>query len=233
MPAFDEEEEDRTFVQRHKALCIAAVLLIAGVGAFVSTRLAPHQSLVTPAEVRPITWIPVPTPAPKSTPEPTPIAKATPETTPVGKLIVDTIPKTVIPVRTPTGAPGPIHTGIGGPSGNPDLGLGPGNDGPGGPGNGDGPYGSKYGSYLSQVQQRVADALRSNPHTRKSSMNVIVRIWPDATGRITRTTISGAAIDAALRNALQNGVLAGLQLSEPPPADMPLPIVMRLSVQRP
>ena len=49
---------------------------------------------------------------------------------------------------------------------------------------------------------------------------VIVAAWPDILG------------DPALA-ALQDEVLVGLQLSDPPPADMPLPIVMRLSAQRP
>ena len=36
----------------------------------------------------------------------------------------------------------------------------------------------------------------------------------------------------ALDDAIKNGVLTGLQLQEPPPAGMKLPIVLRLTAQR-
>jgi len=60
-----------------------------------------------------------------------------------------------------------------------------------------------------------------------------VRIWPDNTGRITRATLASSTGDAALDAALRDDVLSGLQLSEPPPADMPLPIVMQLTAKKP
>ena len=64
-------------------------------------------------------------------------------------------------------------------------------------------------------------------------MNIVVRIWPDSTGRVVKAHIAGSTGDLALDKALQNDILTGLQLADPPPADMPLPIVMRLSAQRP
>jgi hypothetical protein len=64
-------------------------------------------------------------------------------------------------------------------------------------------------------------------------MNVIVRIWPDTTGKIVKVRVSGDAADPSLVDSLQNQILAGLQLDDPPPADMPLPIVMRLTAKRP
>jgi hypothetical protein len=36
-----------------------------------------------------------------------------------------------------------------------------------------------------------------------------------------------------MESAIKNEVMAGLQLREPPPKDMPLPIVLRLTAQRP
>jgi hypothetical protein len=112
-----------------------------------------------------------------------------------------------------------------------DLDLGSGSGGGGGYGSGGG-GGTKYGWYASEVQTKIADAVRSNAKTRKGTMNFIVRIWPDATGRITRVRVSGSG-DPTLQAALQDEVLNGLQLGDAPPADMPLPIVMRLTGQRP
>ena len=80
----------------------------------------------------------------------------------------------------------------------------------------------------------IADALPDNPRTRKASMSIIVRIWPDSTGRITKVRVWPAR--PAIRRSMppsQNDVFTGLQLSDPPPADMPLPIVMRVSARRP
>jgi outer membrane biosynthesis protein TonB len=136
------------------------------------------------------------------------------------------------PPKEKPDAPAPLGTSITGPGGGPDLGLGSGLGGGGGYGSGGG-GGSKYGWYASQVQSRIADALRSNPRTRTARMNVIIRIWPDSTGRITKARIAGTTGDGSLDATIQNDILTGMQLSDPPPADMPLPIVMRVSAQRP
>jgi outer membrane biosynthesis protein TonB len=130
-------------------------------------------------------------------------------------------------------APAPLGTGITGPGGGPDFGLGHGLGGGGGFGSGGGGGGSKYGWYASEVQTRIADALRNNPRTRSASMNIVIRIWPDSTGRITKVRIAGTTGDPSLDSTLQNDILTGLQLSDPPPSDMPMPIVMHVSARRP
>jgi hypothetical protein len=74
----------------------------------------------------------------------------------------------------------------------------------------------------------VNEALRKTPLTRQAAFNLKVRIWPDLTGRVTRAKLNGTTHDAKLDAAIRE-VLTGLQLSEPPPPGMPVPIVMRLS----
>src|SRR5581483_1215174 len=123
-------------------------------------------------------------------------------------------------------------TGIKG-DGNDAFGLsGKGGLGIGG-GNGSGHSASRWGWYAAQVQSRISDALRANRRTRNASLRVEVRVWPDATGRITRASLSGSSGDPAVDAAIKNEVLTGLQLSEPPPQGMPIPIVMRLTARRP
>jgi hypothetical protein len=119
-------------------------------------------------------------------------------------------------------------------------GDGPGMAGLGGSGNGGGLFGgkgggggSKFGWYAGQVQTRVAEALRQNSHTKSASMKIQVRIWADSTGRITKAKLDGTTGDPKLDTAIQNEVLTGLQLQQPPPADMRMPIVMRLTARRP
>jgi protein TonB len=107
-------------------------------------------------------------------------------------------------------------------------GVGNGAGGIGGGGRG----GSKYGWYASQVQSSISDALRRNGKTKSAKFSVQARIWADSSGRVVRATISGSSGDAAVDAALKNDVLTGLQLKEAPPADMPMPIVMRLTAKR-
>jgi hypothetical protein len=75
--------------------------------------------------------------------------------------------------------------------------------------------------------------LRQNSKTRDARLKLRVRIWSDTSGRITRSELSGSSGDASVDTAIQNEVLTGLQLQEPPPADMPMPIVMLIDEQRP
>lgn len=92
---------------------------------------------------------------------------------------------------------------------------------------------TKWGWYASQVQGRVSEALRGNARTRAASGRVEVRIWADTTGRITRAKLTGTTGDAAVDRAIENDVLTGLRLNEPPPDGMPMPIVMRVTARRP
>ena len=92
---------------------------------------------------------------------------------------------------------------------------------------------SPFGWYAAQVQATIADALRNNRRTRNADLRVKVRVWPDATGRITRVKLTGSSGDLAMDEAIKSEILSGLQLQEPPPAGMPLPIVMRLTARRP
>jgi outer membrane biosynthesis protein TonB len=121
-----------------------------------------------------------------------------------------------------TGAGGPDAFGLSGNRGGGSVGVG-GNRG----------SGSRYGWYAAQVQSTIADALRKNPRTREANFRIEVRVWPDLTGRITRATLAGTSGDPAVDAAIKADVLTGLQLKEPPPAGLPLPIVMRLTARRP
>lgn len=93
--------------------------------------------------------------------------------------------------------------------------------------------GSKYGRYAAQVQSRVVEALRAHRKTKSAALQIQVRIWADSTGRVTRAVLNGSSGDPAVDAAIQNDILTGLQLTSPPPADMPMPIVMRITAKRP
>jgi TonB family protein len=103
----------------------------------------------------------------------------------------------------------------------------------GGSGTGKGGKGSKFGGYASKVQGSVVQALRNHKKTKSATLNVTARVWLDATGRVTRATITGSSGDPATDAALRNEILTGLQMQAPPPEGMPMPIVMRLKATRP
>lgn len=112
-------------------------------------------------------------------------------------------------------------------SGQPGAGGGAGR----GIGGGGGGASSRWGWYASKVQRSIGDALRRNPRTREALLNHKVRVWPDRTGRIARAKLESSTGDAALDAAI-TAALSGIQLGEAPPADMPSPILLRISARR-
>ena len=93
--------------------------------------------------------------------------------------------------------------------------------------------GTRWGWYAGQVQRQVGEALRNNRQTRNTGFQKDMRLWLDLTGRVTRAQLSGSTGDASLDNVIKDQVLTGLQLQEPPPQGMPMPIVIRVTAKRP
>ncbi len=128
----------------------------------------------------------------------------------------------------PAPAAAPIGTGIAG-NGSDGFGLGQG----GGNGfgrSGNGRVAGKWDGYAVEVQDSITDALRKDKRTRNASLKVKLRIWPDGAGRIARAKVAGNQTPEAQD---VTAVLTDLKLPKPPPAGMPLPIVMTLSETRP
>ncbi|KAB2638320.1 MAG: TonB C-terminal domain-containing protein, partial [Verrucomicrobia bacterium] len=118
--------------------------------------------------------------------------------------------------------------------GNDASGLASGGSGSGGGGfGGSGGHGSKFGYYAGQVKGRVLDALRANKKTRSAVMDVQVRVWVDDSGHVTKVSLSKSTGNPDLDAALKSEVFNEISMSEPPPAGMPMPIVMHFSAKRP
>jgi hypothetical protein len=229
-------EENRSFLRRHRGVIVVFSIVVLGTGVVLAAMaLSKRNQRTIVREDIVMLNLPLPTPPPTPRPQPTPLPQPTPPDEPEQHQMLEQQPvqeekKSEAPREKPLDAPAPLGTGITGPGGGPDLGLGSGLGGGGGYGGGAG-GGSKYGWYASEVQDRIADAVRNDPRMRRGAMNVIVRIWPDATGRIIKATVSSGG-NNTLESTVQDSILTGLKLPEPPPADMPLPIVMRLEVQQ-
>jgi outer membrane biosynthesis protein TonB len=225
-----EAQAKRTFMQRYGiyvgvgVLVLAVVLIFAGKDLFgggsSSSRKAPE---VTMLRLPPLPPPPPPPPPPK-------VIEQKVEQKMVEQEKVDDNQEK--PDDKPPEAAPALSTNLTG-GGGPDFGLahsGGGNTLGGSRRSG----GGKWGWYASKVQGRIGDALRQNPKTKTASMNITVRIWPDpVTGRVTKAKITGSTGSPEVDRALQEEILQGLQLDEPPPAGMPAPIVMRINARRP
>lgn len=104
---------------------------------------------------------------------------------------------------------------------------------PGGNPYGGGGGGSRFGWYASIVQSQIEAALRGNSRTRNAVMQVQVRLWADGSGRVIRVQLVSSTGDAELDAIIRNDVLGSLTLREPPPKDMPMPVVARVTARRP
>jgi periplasmic protein TonB len=98
---------------------------------------------------------------------------------------------------------------------------------------GSGRKAGKYDSYARGLQSSITEAMRRHPRVQKAKMALTVRIWADQSGRVTRAALTNTTGDAALDTALSKEVLTGMQLHAPPPADMPMPVVLQIRATRP
>ena len=228
MSGYDEYEEEG-FLRRYRvAIGFGTALVLLGGGAFaayfLSSKPAPPRS---PQEImvhlEPPPLPPPPPPPPPKTPPP-PREKMV-EQPPVKPQ--EAKPKAEAKIDKPPGLPGPKASGP--PS---DFGIGGSGGNGGGLGGGDGGQ-SKFGWYAEEVQNRIAEALHQNSKTQNATLQLKIRIWADSSGRITRAELAGSSGDPAVDAAIRNEVLIGLQLADPPPQDMPMPIIMRVIARRP
>ncbi|WP_244443466.1 energy transducer TonB [Bradyrhizobium sp. Ai1a-2] len=93
--------------------------------------------------------------------------------------------------------------------------------------------GSRWGWYSTIVTTQIEAAIRSNPKTRNMATQIQVKLWADNSGRVSRVVLTPSTGDPEVDAALRNEVIGGLTLREPPPKDMPMPVVTRVTARRP
>lgn len=230
--ATQTDDDSEGFFAMHRGKIIMLAVLTFGAGLYFVPK--PGPSAPPPRKAERVVSISVPPPPPPVKPPPPP-PKVEP---PKDKMVKETQPREakVEPKPQPKADPPPaaLATGIKGDGpgmaglSSSGTGLG-GGTGIGG-GTGSGSTGSKFGWYAGQVQRKIATALSANPRTKTSLIDRLeVRIWPDASGRITRASLAKSTGNSEVDNAIERQVLTGLQLEEPPPAGMKLPIVLRIT----
>jgi outer membrane biosynthesis protein TonB len=63
-------------------------------------------------------------------------------------------------------------------------------------------------------------------------MQLQVRIWSDTSGRVSKVQLVNSTGDSALDEIMRSEVLGSLVLKQPPPKDMPMPIVMKITERK-
>lgn len=235
----EEDDDDIGFFARYRLLIIGISMVVVAAGAWFAfsgksePKKRPTSSMVN------ISIPPPPPPTPPPTPIPTP-----PPQDPIEQPVTPDTPEFVEETQ-PDSPPEPqeappaesLGSNIQGDGPADGFGLsgrgGTGLIGGGGIGRGTGGTGSKFGAYAGKVQRAVADALRTHKKIKTASLTIEVRVWADTTGRITRVRLAQSTGDPELDRAISEEALANLQLPDVPPADMPMPIVMRISAKRP
>ncbi len=223
---FDYEEK-QTFFGRFGF--VIGILVVAAIGiTLVSKMFTKHQG---PAPRKIQEMVMVKPLAPPPPPPPPPPPQIQPKEQMMEQTPVDAQEAKPEQPQNATPAIGTNITGNGPADG---FGLGRNGNGMlGGGGNGGRAGGSRFGWYANQLIKSFTEALSQNPKTRTASFNIKVRVWSDVAGRITRAKLAESTGDPGLDDAIQNEVLKGVQLKEPPPEGMPMPIVMRLQARRP
>ena len=231
-----DQREQQGFLRRHgAAIGAGTAALLVVVLAVVFLRTGDDAPVRRVQELQIVNVVPPPPPPPPPPPQEVPQPKMIEQPT-----IKEPEPKPDKPIEKPKEAPPKAAEAP--PTG--PLGLDAKADGPGDAfnlagnpgGNGlldGGGGGSRWGWYASMVQSQIEDALRENKKTRNARLRIELRVWADDTGRIERVQLVSSSGDAALDDTVSREVLPGLKLREPPPKDMPMPIVMRATARRP
>lgn len=227
MSALEFAAEHRTSVG-----ATGTFIIIAGVLAFILLHSARQAPPPPPPHVTMVVIQPPKPPPPPPLPQPKTIVQPK-MTAPEQKPLIPNQPPKPAPPKPAAPAATPMGTSIhnNGPADAFNLNGNPGGNGflNGGAGGG----GSRWGYYAAEVQSQIQSALQKNKITRNASAGLQVRIWADAGGAVTRVELDKSSSDPRVDDAIKNQVLLHLRFNQPPPSDMPMPIVMSLTGEQP
>lgn len=229
------------FVRGH-LFSVAVVLVLVSLAGYAVRWIASNRGAPAPRKVMQFTVVSVPPPQVKPPPPPPPLTPPKveePEATRVNLKPQDLLPPDEPrPASPPAGplalaaegeGPGDAFNLAGNPGGRGLLsggGLGDGSgDGLGGEG------GSRFGWYYAQLATEIEDAFRKHKQLTSASARVELRVWVDPDGRISKVQLVRSTGDPKVDEAIQSVV--GLHLRQPPPRDIPMPMVARLTARRP
>lgn len=83
--------------------------------------------------------------------------------------------------------------------------------------------------YAGVVQTDLQRLLAGIDDLRRGRYSVIVRIWVDEDGRVTKSELVGSSGDGELDAAIRRALDSDTRLSQAPPSELPQPIKLRIS----
>jgi outer membrane biosynthesis protein TonB len=221
--AWDDEVPETSALKKWSVPLIAGTLLTVGIG-FVAKSLSKKSDAPPPKQETMIVRLEVPKPTPPPVQPPPPPPQAEEKKV---EMVEEVKQENAPPEPTPQ-----VETALKG-AGNSGIVLKS--------GSGSGIFANRntvsaerlrWSAYAGRVRSRLVQALESHPKTRTAEMSIVVKVWLDETGRITRARLDGATADSGRDAAIRDEILVGLQIAEPPPPGMPMPINMRVTARK-
>lgn len=108
-----------------------------------------------------------------------------------------------------------------------DIGAGTGAGVIGGGGGG----GNRFAWYGALVKERIQETVDKNDKLRAADYRVLVNVWVDSNGIVTRAELTNSTGDATLDDALRVALSAVPRVGEGAPGDMPQPIKLRITAR--
>jgi TonB family protein len=96
---------------------------------------------------------------------------------------------------------------------------------------GGGGAGGRFGWYYARIASEIEAAFRRTRQLSNASAQVELRVWADRSGEITRVQLVRSTGDPRVEEAVQS--IVGMRLLEPPPPEIPMPMIARLTARRP
>ncbi|MGD9601211.1 MAG: energy transducer TonB [Gammaproteobacteria bacterium] len=214
-----EEEQEQSFWRRQAPLLGGiALLVLLGIGGYFAVKGLGGTGVPEPPKVQEISLVqpPPPPPPPPKLEEPPP---------PEEQVEVPEPEPEPVPKDAPADEPPPgedLGLDAEGVAGSDGFGLKAKKGGRGIIGGGD-----RNRWYAGQIQRALQLSLSDDEDARGRKYSVIVKLWIAPDGRVERFEISDPTGSAESDEALRR-TISGLRLDEPPPADMPQPVKLRV-----
>jgi periplasmic protein TonB len=88
--------------------------------------------------------------------------------------------------------------------------------------------GSAFTWYAGLLKDQILSQLGAQPNARSNSYSVVISVWVGDDGTIQRVEIAKSSGDPQRDQSIQTALTQLGRLSQPPPADMPEPITLRI-----
>jgi protein TonB len=83
--------------------------------------------------------------------------------------------------------------------------------------------------YAGLIKKEMQALLNDHSEVRRNKYSVVVKVWVERDGRISQVDLQGSTGDPTVDRALRTTLTTAARLQQPPPADMPQPVRLRIT----